>query len=158
MPVAAKKNAKTSGALPDNALAKQALESIKAIEREAQEKKLAQVETLKSAKAALLERLNELNHQLVQIDKAIAAVTGEPVPTREKRGRRNLDDVRERVGRWLDGHRGQRFGAGDLVREFPELEGVGMSIFLKPLISSGKLQTDKSEGIRRMKYFVDDAG
>ena len=158
MPAVAKKSNKTPASLPDNALAKQALESIRAIDREAQEKKLAQVEALKSAKAALLERLNELNHQLEQIDKAIAAVTGEPVPSREKRGRRNLDDVRERVGRWLDGHRGQRFGAGDLVREFPELEGVGMSIFLKPLIMSGKLQTDKSEGIRRMKYFVGEGG
>ena len=31
-----------------------------------------------------------------------------------------------------------------------------MSAFLKPLLLSGKLQTDISEGIRRTKYFVAD--
>ena len=54
----------------------------------------------------------------------------------------------------MAGRKGQKFAAGDLVREFPELEGVVISIFLKPLITAGHVQTDTSEGIRRTKYFV----
>ena len=57
--------------------------------------------------------------------------------------------------RWLEGRRGQKFGAGELVREFPELDGTPISIFLKPLVESGKVRTDTSEGIRRTKYFVE---
>ena len=148
------KKGKVGVGMPDNALAKKALEAIQEIERDAQVRKLQQLESLKSAKAALLERMNELNHQLGQLDKAISAVTGSPAPTREKRARRNLDEVRDRVGRWMEGHRAQKFSAGDLAREFPELDGVAVSIFMKPLIEDGKISTDTSEGIRRMKYFV----
>ena len=83
------KSGSKNGILPDNALAKQAIENIAKIEREAQQKKLEQLEGLKSAKAAILERMNELTHQLQQIDKAISAVTGEPAPSREKRERRD---------------------------------------------------------------------
>ena len=152
------KKAKMPISLPDNALAKKALEAILQIDKDAQSKKLEQLESLKSAKAAIIERINELNHQLAQIDKAISAVTGSPAPSREKRVRRNLDEVRERVGRWMEGHKGEKFVAGDLVKEFPELEGVAVSIFMKPLIESKKVQTDTSEGIRRMKYFVTESG
>ncbi|HVT82279.1 MAG TPA: hypothetical protein VHM90_16675 [Phycisphaerae bacterium] len=151
------KKAKASGPLPDNALAKQALETIAAIEREADQKKQAQLESLESAKAAILERMNELTHQLAQIDKAVAAITGRPAPTREKRTRRDLSEVRERVGRWMEGRKGQQFSAGDLQREFAELEDVAVSVFMKPLIEEGKVQTDTSEGIRRMKYFVSES-
>ena len=145
-----------AGALPDNALAKQALDSIKQIEREAQDKKLQQLEMLKTARAAIMERVNELTHQLAQIDKTMEAITGQPAAKGEKRERRNLEEVRERVSRWMEGRRGQKFAAGELVHEFPELDGVAVSIFLKPLVESGKVQTDASEGVRRMKYFVPD--
>ncbi len=145
----------TKGAsLQDNALAKQALENIARIDKDAQNKKMEQLESLKSAKAAILERMNELTHQLQQIDKAVSAVTGHPAPTRERRPRRNWDPERERVARWMEGRRGQKFAAGDLLREFPELDGQIMSIFLKPLIEEGKVKTDTSDGIRRTKYFV----
>ena len=102
--------------------------------------------------------MNELNHQLAQIDKALAAITGQSPAARTKRPRRDLNEIRERVGRWMEGHRGQKFGAGDLAKEFPELEGVAVSIFLKPLIEEGKIKTDSSDGIRRMKYFVAEIG
>jgi hypothetical protein len=152
------KKAKAAAGLPDNALAKQALETIAAIEREADQKKQAQLESLESAKAAILERMNELTHQLAQIDKAVAAITGRPAPTRERRARRDLSEVRDRVGRWMEGRKGQQFSAGDLQKEFPELEDVAVSVFMKPLIEDGKVQTDTTEGIRRMKYFVTEGG
>ena len=147
------KTARKPAGLPDNALAKKALETIQQIESEAKEKKMAQLESLTSARHAILERMQELTHQLEQIDEAVAAIKGEK--PREKRTRRNLDGERERVARWLEGRRGQKFGAGELVREFPELDGTPISIFLKPLVESGKVRTDTSEGIRRTKYFVE---
>jgi len=143
--------------LPDNALAKQALETIKQIERDAQSRKLEQLEMLKQARAAIMERVSELNHQLVQIDKTMGAITGQPASSGERRERRNLEEVRERVARWMEGHRGEKYAAGQLATEFPELDGVPISIFLRPLIEAGKVQTDASEGVRRMKYFVPEA-
>ena len=51
------KNARKGGVLQDNAIAKKALEMINQIESEAKEKKMAQLESLQSAKAAIHERL-----------------------------------------------------------------------------------------------------
>ena len=65
------KKAKSGGALPDNALAKQALETIAQIEREADQKKQAQLESLEAARSAIMDRMTELEHQLAQIDKAM---------------------------------------------------------------------------------------
>ena len=138
----------------ENALARKALEAVQLIEREAQEKKMAQLESLQAAKAAINDRLNELNSQLEQIEEAMTAITGEEAPPREKRSRRKLDETRERVIRWLQGHANERLSAGDLSREFPELQGATISVFLKPLLKSGQLQRDTTEGIRRAKYFV----
>jgi len=143
--------------LPDNALAKQAIDAIRKIDTEAQEKKLAQLDMLKGARATIMERITELQHQLAQIDKASEAITGRPAAAAEKGERRNLKEVRERVERWMDGHKGQKLSAGDLIKEFAELEGVSISMFLKPLVESGKIHTDASEGIRRTKYFVPEA-
>ena len=67
--------------LADNAIARKAIEAIQQIDKEAQERKLVQLESLRSAKAALHERINELTHQLQQIDNAIAAIRGKPEPT-----------------------------------------------------------------------------
>ena len=140
--------------LPDNALAKQAMDAIRQIDSEAHEKKLAQFEQLKSAKITLLDRVDELNNQLGQIDQTVEAITGHPAPSREKGSRRDLKEVRERVERWMEGHRGQKFNAGDLAGEFSELQGASISMFLKPLVASGKVQIDVSDGSRRLKYFV----
>jgi hypothetical protein len=138
----------------DNAIAKKALEAIQQIEKEAQAKKLAQLDELQSAKAAIHERINDMTHQLKQIDAAIAAILGKDAPAPKKqRDRRELADVRERVGRLMQGRKDQKFGAGELVKEFPELDGVGISMFLKPLIVAGQIKTDVSDGIRRTKYF-----
>jgi hypothetical protein len=138
---------------PDNALARKALEEIQRIDREAQQKKEAQMESLRAARTAIEERIEELSSQLKQIDAAVAKVTGK-APVEAKRQRRDLSGDRERVARWMTGRAGQRFGAGDLVREFPELDGTPISIFLKPLVESGKIKTDASEGVRRTKYYV----
>ena len=140
--------------LPDNALAKQAMDAIRQIDSEAHEKKLLQFEQLKSAKVTILDRIDELNHQLAQIDQAMEAITGHPAPSREKGSRRDLKEVRERVERWMEGRRGQKFNAGDLAREFPELQGASISMFLKPLVASGKVHIDASDGPKRLKYFV----
>jgi len=141
-------------AVQENAFAKQALENIAKIDKEAQTRKLEQLESLRSAKGAITDRMKELENQLEQIERAIATITGAPVATREKRARRSWEGERERVGRWLEGRRGQKIGAGDLIRELPEWDGQVMSIFLKPLIEAGKVKTDQSEGVRRTKYFV----
>src|SRR6185369_8961220 len=101
-----KNNAKASGGLPDNALAKQAMDTIKQIEREAQDKKLQQLESLKTARITIMERISELQHQLTQLDKAMEAITGHaPAGTGERRERRNLEEVRQRVARWMEGRR-----------------------------------------------------
>jgi seryl-tRNA synthetase len=138
----------------DNALAKQAMDAIRQIDTEAHEKKLAQLEQLKSARATILERINELHHQRAQIDKAMEAITVRSAPSREKGGRRNLKEVKERVAQWMEGRKGQKFNAADLVKEFPELQGVSISMILKPLVESGKVHTDASDGAKRLKYFV----
>ena len=151
----ATKNGRNATSMPDNALARQALEEIERIEAEAKQKKMAQLDGLKSARAAILERMNELGHQLKQIDAAIASVTGQPAPSKEKRARRNWADDQQRVGRWLQGRKGEKFSAGDLVREFPELDGQPVSIFLKPLVEMGSIKTDATEGPRRTKYFAE---
>jgi len=113
------------------------------------------LQSLEAAKSTIHDRIKELNHQLTQIDEAIKSIGSSPATARkEKRPRRSLVEVRERVGRWMQGRKGQKFKAGDLVREFPELEGVVVSVFLKPLVEGGTLSVDTSEGIRRTKYFV----
>jgi hypothetical protein len=157
MPPAKKplKSPTTPPATADNAIAKNALEAIEQIDRDAKQKKMGQLQSLQTARDDLLERRNELDRQLAQIDKAIAAVTGKPThPNGEQRIRRNFDDVRDRIGRWMVGRQGQKFGAGDLAREFPELEGTEISYVLKPLVESGKIKTDASEGVKRVKYYA----
>ena len=152
------KNRKTSAApaeLPDNALAKKVLEEIQKIDADAKEKKLAQVDSLLEAKDNILERMRQLQHQLAHIEGAIGTINGKPVhPKGEKKPRRDLEEVRIRVGRWMEGRKGQKFMAGDLTREFPELDGVAISLFIKPLVVAGTVKTDTSEGNRRTKYFV----
>jgi hypothetical protein len=139
--------------MPENALAKKAMDEIGRIEREAQDKKLAQLDSLQTAKAHLLDRMRDIQREVDQIDEAISHITGKAM-SKERRERRDLSGERERVARWMAGRQGQQFSASDLVREFPELDGTPISIFLKPLVESGRIKTDASGGIRRTKYFV----
>ena len=145
--------------LPDNALAKKVLEEIEKIDAEAKQKKLAQLDSLETAKQNILQRIRELQHQLGHIEKAMEIINdGKVVRSKpekiEKRGRRNLDEIRDRVCRWMESHKGEKYAARDLVREFNELRDVPMSYLLKPLVQSGKIKTDLSEGPKRPKYFV----
>jgi len=144
---------KSPDRIADNVLARNALQEISRIELEAQEKKLGQLESLQSGKTNIRKRIEELQSQLAQLDDVIARITGK-APQQERRQRRDLSDERERVARWMAGHRGRRFAAGDLTREFPELDGTPISIFLKPLVQEGRIKTDSSDGMRRTKYFV----
>lgn len=139
---------------PDNALLITAMEAVHQIDAEAKRKKMVQLESLQAAKSGIERRLGELNHQLEQIDAAIESIQGSPVARHEKRVRRNWDVERERVVQWLVDHKGQKFAAGDLIREFPALEGVVFSILLKQPIQAGKVKTEISEGIRRSKYYA----
>lgn len=140
----------------ENEFAKKAFEALGRIEDEAKQKKLAHLESLNSARTAIVRRLQELKHQLKQLDEVIACLTGRSAPSEGKRRRKDWSEVRERVCRWLEGRRGRKFSAGDLVREFPELDGLQISLFLKPLIEAGTIKADSSEGPRRTKYFAED--
>jgi hypothetical protein len=148
------KKAQPSPFSSDNALARQTMEAIAKIDREAQQKKRAQGEALLKARDSILGRIDELNHQLAQIDKAMTAITGKAAPAQSKHARRDFNDVRERIGRWLEARHGEKFGAGDLVREFPELEGAAVSYVLKPLVEGGQVRTDTADGSRRPKYYA----
>ena len=145
--------------LADNAVAKKVLEEIQKIEAEAKQKKLEQLESLEQVKTNILDRITELNHQLSQVENAITLITGSsgkraPASPTEKRARRDLNEVRGRLIRWLEGRKGEKFMAGDLIKEFPELEGVQISMFLRAQTKAGTVKTDASEGNRRMRYFV----
>lgn len=143
--------------LADNAVAKKVLDEIQKIEAEATQKKLEQLESLEQVKTNIIDRIEELQHQLAQIETAITAITGNKRASSsqpQKRVRRELNEVRERVVRWLGSQDGKMFMAGDLIKEFPELEGVQISMFLRTLTQNGTVKTDSSEGNRRMKYFV----
>ncbi|MCL2648930.1 MAG: hypothetical protein FWD61_18350 [Phycisphaerales bacterium] len=152
------KKARQATNLADNAVAKKVLEEIQKIEAEAKQKKLEQLESLEQVKANISDRMEELKHQLEQVENAIATITGAgkrvSASQPQKRVRRDLNEVRERLVRWLEGRKGEMFMAGDLIKEFPELEGVQISMFLRTLTQAGTVKTDASEGNRRMRYFV----
>jgi hypothetical protein len=84
----------------------------------------------------------------------LLSLARQSAPSREKGSRRDLKEVRERVARWMEGRKGQKLNAGDLAQEFPELQGTSISFLVKPLVASGKVHTDTSDGAKRLKYFV----
>ena len=149
-----------AGSLADNAIAKKALEEIQRIEAEAKQKKLAQRESLEQTRTTILDRIKELNHQLAQVDGALAMIDGKKPPQprsvsgTEKKPRRDWDEVRDRVLRWMEARPDQKFHARDLVNAFPELEGQQVSLFLKPLRATLKIRTDKTEGVKNVRYYV----
>jgi len=138
--------------LPDNAMAR-AIEAVQKIDAEAKQKKMVQLESLQMARAAIQKRVDELNHQVAQIDAVVASVSGTSIQ-REKHVRKNWEIVRGHVVQWMANRKGQKFSAGDLIRAFPELEGTVMTVLFKSLLQEGKVKADISEGIRRSKYFV----
>ena len=156
MTIALKASHKTHS-MSDNTFARKAFEEIRRIDEEATQKKMAQLESLKSARAAIMERINELEHQLTQIESVVGTVTGRPSVARVSESeRKHWDEVRgRRIARWMQGRRGQKFGAADLVREFSELDGQPVSMILKPLIEAGSTKVDASAGPKRTKYFAE---
>jgi len=65
-----------AGSFADNAIAKKTLDEIQKIEAEAKQKKLAQRESLEQTRTTILDRIKELNHQLAQVDGALAMIDG----------------------------------------------------------------------------------
>jgi hypothetical protein len=143
----------TGAPAADDVFARQALEAVAQINREADLKRKAQVETLLHSRDAIRTQIKDVQSHIAQLDAAIAAITGQRPPA-PRSGRRDLSDVRERMGCWIEARRGEKFGAGVLAREFPELGDTAVSYLLKPLVESGRLKTDASEGAKRPKYFA----
>lgn len=141
----------SSASLPENAIARKALESLLQIEEEAERQKAEQLEGLREALGNIDGRIRELEEQKQQVEEAIGRITGK-APL-ERRRRTNHDELRARVLRWLSGHAGTWYHASDLQREFPELQEVAsVSMFLKNAIGEGAVKVDKSGGNRNTKY------
>jgi hypothetical protein len=87
-----------SSEAPSSDLARQVLDSIAQIEHEAQQKKRAQVDGLRQSRRVILDQLKDSRRQIDQIDRALAAVSAAMAPTKAKGTRRDLSDVRERMG------------------------------------------------------------
>jgi len=127
-----------------NALARQALDKIKEIDRNAQVEKDRQAQILNEAKAAIQKRIGELEAQESEIDEALAAITGrQPASAKAPRRKRtDLSEARARVVRWMQNHKGTRYSAAQLLQEFPELaeNDVKISLFLKLPLEAGELE------------------
>lgn len=139
---------------PSDDLARETLNAVAQIEHEAQQKKHAQVDGLRQSRRAILDQIKDLNRQINQIDRALAAISSATAPVKAKGAHRDFSEVRERMGLWLEARRGEKFNAGILAREFPELQGTAVSYILKPLVAAGRVQADASEGMKRPKYFA----
>jgi len=136
-----------------NAIARQALDKIKEIDRQAQAEKDKQLESLHQAREAITTRIAELEHQQSEIDVAIASITGKsPEKTKERRKRTDMTEARQRVVRWMQSHKGTRYSAAQLLAEFPELAeaDVKISMFLKAAVEAGEL--DKQGDRVNMTY------
>jgi hypothetical protein len=128
------------------------MDAIKAIEHESEQKKKAHADTLSAAKLKLLSRVDEIHHQILQINDALEKLTGRKI---EPKPRRDLDEIRSRVYAWMKAHAGYNYLSADLIREFPELVGVAISVFLKPFTRAGAIKIDATHGIRRQSYYVE---
>ena len=130
----------------ENALARQALDKIKQIDRDATAAKGQQLQLLSQAKDAIQARISELLHQQEEIDDAIACITGKKTEKgkKERRKRADLSEVRARVVRWLQTHKGTRYSATQLLQEFPELAegGIKVSLLLKSPVENKELNTE----------------
>ena len=146
-----------SSETPSDTFARQILDSVAQIEHEAQQKKRDQVDGLRQFRRAILDQLKDLSRQIDQIDRALAAISSTTAQAKAKGAHRDLSDVRERMGCWLEARRGEKFNAGILAREFPDLQGTAVSYVLKPLVAAGRIQVDAFEGLKRPKYFAPQA-
>jgi hypothetical protein len=143
----------TAKEMGENAIARKAIEEIARIDREAEQKKREQVTQLQEAAENIRKRIGELQHQLEQVEATIVRVTGKT--PKSKGVRNNHGDLRERVVRWMGSRVGEKFGASDLQREFPEMKAVtSVAIFLKKPIQEGRVLTERSNGPRSTVYSV----
>jgi predicted nucleic acid-binding Zn-ribbon protein len=136
-----------------NSFGRKAMEAIEQIDRESREKKQVQLVALQEAREAIQTRLDELNHQMAQLDAAVVKITGKAAPV-ERRQRRDWSEIRDRIVGWMAERSGQKFAAGQLAEAFPEIEGQVISVLLKPTIEAGQVKLDQAEGVRRQKYYV----
>ncbi len=134
-----------------NAVAHAALAALDQIEADAAAKRLAQLESLNAARAQVQQRVKELAHQVEQIERVVATVTGRPAKV--KGGRRDLSELRRQVSQMLGESKGRKFKAGDIARAIPAASGTAMTVLLGPLIKSGVVKVDASRGVRNSTYF-----
>jgi seryl-tRNA synthetase len=145
---------KKSSGVSENAYAKKALEAIQSIEEEAERKKREQLDTLREALSSIDARIGELEQQKSQVTTAIEKISGK-APSSGRRVRRNLDDVRDRLVRWLGARSGEKFDSPRLQKEFPELKSIpSIAAFLKKPIDEGAVAMEREGGPRSARYFV----
>jgi predicted nuclease with TOPRIM domain len=130
-----------------NVLAVATLQTITKIKEKAKQEMEGQVEKLKEARAAIRERIEELEEQEAELDKVIGEIRGRPTAT--ARGTRatpaETAELRKRMMNWLTVHKGEKFTGADLKKNFPELGPRSPSVVLAPEIEAG---TIKREGQR----------
>ena len=132
---------------PVNALARQALEKIKEIDRNASAEKNEQLKVLVKAKEAIGLRVAELLQQERELDKAIAQITGKPEkPLKVKRPRANYADVLDRLVSWLQEHKGARYTYRQLEAELPEISDVSFAQLIKPAVAEGEINKEGNRG------------
>lgn len=121
-----------------NAIAAEALAAIKKIDEKAKAEKLGQVEKIKTAKKNLTDRINELQDQQAELDKALAEITGKAVAVSGGRGNVDLADLRQRIVRLLQAHKDQDYSYAAILQQFPELGNRPFSVFMKAHLGNGK--------------------
>ncbi len=146
------KKSSEGGSLPENAIAKKALDSLRQIEEETAKQKAQQLDGLREAIGNIDSRIRELEVQRQQVLDTMSRITGKPAPS-ARRPRSDHSEVRERVVRWLTGHAGTWYHSSELQTEFPELqEVVSVAMFLKKPIEEGTVKVDKTGGNRNTRY------
>ena len=133
---------------PVNALARQALEKIKEIDRNASAEKNEQLKALVKAKEAIGQRVAELLQQETELYKAIAQITGKPAEKslKVKRPRANYADVLDRLVSWLQEHKGARYTYRQLEAELPEISDMSFAQLIKPAVAEGEINKEGSRG------------
>jgi predicted nuclease with TOPRIM domain len=107
-----------------NALATSTLQTITKIREKAKEEMEGQVGKLKEAKAALRERIEELEAQEAELDEVIGEIRGRSTTTGPRAARSSpaqTAELRKRMMGWMGAHKGEKFSGADLKKNFPEL-------------------------------------
>jgi hypothetical protein len=140
-----------------NVLAESALQSITTIKERAKQEMELQAEKLKEARAAIRQRIEELEAQEAELDQVIGGISGRPAAApRAPRAARatpaETADLRRRMMAWLTAHKGEKCTGAELKKNFPELGARSPSVVLAPEIEAGHI---KREGQRStMTYAV----